>query len=34
MCEMHFRRRYGEMQAANRPSLAHYNADNYLSNLS
>ena len=33
MCEMHFRRRYGEMQTANRPSLAHYNADNYLSNL-
>ena len=27
MGEKHFHRRYGEMQAANRPSLAYYNAD-------
>ena len=24
----HFHRRYGEIQAANRPSFAYYNADN------
>ena len=29
----HFHRRYGETQAANRPSFAYYNADNCLTNL-
>ena len=27
----HFHRRYGEMQTANRPSFAYFNADNCLS---
>ena len=33
MDEKHFHCRYGEMQAANRPSFAYYKADNCLSNL-
>ena len=33
MGEKHLHRRYGEIQAANRPSLAYYNADKCLSDL-